>query len=154
MFPQVDNPSLSRLELGAWRGFLRVHAALVRDLDRELVAEHGLQLHAYEVLLFLDDAPDGRMRMAELASSVLLSQSGLTRLVDRLVRSGLVVRERCDDDRRGLFAQITPAGRARLQAARATHLAGVRERFLSRFDEEELVRLAALWERVEPGASR
>jgi DNA-binding MarR family transcriptional regulator len=92
--------------------------------------------------------------MAELAASVLLSQSGLTRLVDRLVRDGLVARERCSDDRRGLFALITPAGRERLRAARATHLAGVRERFLSRFDPAELDELAALWERVAPGASR
>jgi DNA-binding MarR family transcriptional regulator len=154
MSPHVDSRPLSPLELGAWRGFLRAHAALVRELDRELVAEHGLQLHAYEVLLFLGEAPEGRLRMAELAASVLLSQSGLTRLVDRLVESGLVVRERCDDDRRGFFAQITPAARLRLRAARVTHLAGVRERFLSRFDDGELGELAALWERVAPGASR
>jgi DNA-binding MarR family transcriptional regulator len=153
MSAQGERP-LDARELGAWRGFLRVHARLVRELDRELQAAHGLQLHAYEVLLFLDGAPGGRLRMSELADSVLLSQSGLTRLVDRLVRDGLVDRERCDDDRRGLYARLTPAGRRAFRAARATHLRGVRDRFLSRFDEAEQDALAELWERVEPGASR
>jgi len=83
---------LSPAELGAWRGFLRVHSALSRELDSELVAEHGLSLSSYEVLLFLAESPDGRMRMAELAESVLLSRSGLTRLADRLERDGLVTR--------------------------------------------------------------
>jgi DNA-binding MarR family transcriptional regulator len=92
--------------------------------------------------------------MSELADSVLLSQSGLTRLVDRLVRDGLVDRERCDDDRRGLYARLTPAGRRVFRAARATHLRGVRDRFLSRFDEAQQDALAELWERIEPGASR
>ena len=102
---------LSPLELAAWRGLLRVHSALVAELDRELEVAHGLPLTHYEVLLYLDVAPDRQLRMTELASSVLLSQSGVTRLVDRLERAGLVVREPCPDDRRGLLASITPAGR-------------------------------------------
>ena len=93
-----------RSELAAWRGFLRVHAALVHELDRELEETHGLPLTHYEVLLYLESAPGHRLRMAELASSVLLSQSGVTRLVDRLERDGLVAREPCPDDRRGLLA--------------------------------------------------
>ena len=106
---------LSPLEFAAWVGFLRVHAALVRELDSELEAAHGLPLTQYEVLLYLDAAPDRRLRMTELARSVLLSQSGVTRLVDRLEARGLVVREPCPEDRRGLLARITDDGS---QAAR------------------------------------
>jgi DNA-binding MarR family transcriptional regulator len=141
---------LSPLELGAWRGFLRAHAALVRELDRELEAAHGLPLTQYEVLLYLNDAPDRQLRMSELASSVLLSQSGVTRLVDRLERDGLVVREPCPSDGRGLLARITDEGRRRLAEARATHLSGVRARFLAQFDDHELRALADAWERLPP----
>jgi DNA-binding MarR family transcriptional regulator len=144
---------LSPDELAAWRGLLRVHAGIVRDLDRDLRDEHGLPLTAYEVLLHLEAAPDGRLRMSELASSVLLSQSGVTRLVDRLARGGLVERERCDDDRRGLFARITPAGAMKLAKARPTHLAGIRRYFLQHFSGEELRDLGGVWERVLPGVS-
>jgi DNA-binding MarR family transcriptional regulator len=142
---------LSDLELAAWRGFLRLHSALVRELDRELEVAHGLPLTQYEVLIHLNNAPGKRLRMSELASSVLLSQSGVTRLVDRLERDGLVVREPCPSDRRGLHARLTEEGSRRLAEARPTHLAGVRERFLSRLDDDELRALAAVWERVRPG---
>ena len=139
-------------ELGAWRGFLRVHSALSRELDAELVAEHGLSLSSYEVLLFLAGAPEGRLRMAELADSVLLSRSGLTRLADRLERDGLLRRERCPSDLRGAHAVITEAGRERFDAARSTHLAGVRERFLDKLSDAEMKMLASTWERLRPGA--
>ncbi len=152
MHTQVNHvEELSSPELAAWRGLLRVHAQLVRELDDELQQAHGLPLHEYEVLLTLEAAPKRQLRMTDLAGSVLLSQSGLTRLVDRLERDGFVLRERCTDDRRGLLARLTDRGYTRLQRARATHLAGVRERFLSRVTEQELAGLAALWERVLPG---
>ena len=144
---------LDTRELAAWRGFLRVHASLVRDLDRELEEAHGLPLTHYEVLLYLEDAPDHRLRMSDLAASVLLSQSGITRLVDRLERAGYVVRRPCDADRRVLYAELTEAGSARLAEARPTHLAGVRARFLARFAADELDELAAAWERVRPGVT-
>ncbi len=140
---------LDERELGAWRGLLRAHSALTHALDAELTAEHGLSLSSYEVLLFLADAPGGRMRMAELADSVLLSRSGLTRLADRLEASGLIRRERCPSDLRGAHAVITEPGRALFDAARRTHLAGVRRRFLDRYTEDELATLGALWERLE-----
>ena len=142
---------LSPSELAAWRGLLRVHSALVHELDRELEEAHGLPLTHYEVLLYLEAAPDHRLRMAELASSVLLSQSGVTRLVDRLERDGLVAREPCPDDKRGLLATLTPSGLRRLEEARPTHLSGVRRRFLAFFDERELRSLGDAWERVRPG---
>lgn len=142
---QVTVKPLSELELGAWRGLLRTHAALVRDLDAQLEAEHGLSLSAYEVLLLLAEAPQGRLRMSELAESSLLSLSGMTRLVDRLVGAGHVERERCAEDRRGLWARLTPAGADLFRRARETHLRGIRERFLSRLSDAQLTALAEVW---------
>ncbi len=144
---------LSKEELAAWRGFLRVHSALFRQLDNELTEENDLPLRSYEVLLLLEDAPDHRLRMSDLSRSVLLSASGVTRLVDRLEREGLVARERCAEDGRGYFAVLTPAGAARLQEARATHLAGVRRLFLDKLAGEELEQLAGYWDRLVPGAA-
>ena len=135
-------------ELAAWRGMLRVHAELTRGLDAELTRAHALPLTSYEVLLFLADAPDGRMRMSELADSVLLSRSGLTRLVDRLERAGFLERVQCEDDARGYFAEITPAGRRQFDEARRTHLEGVRKLFLGRYSRDELRLLGGLWERL------
>ena len=139
---------LTELELGAWRGMLRAHASLVRGLDAELEAAHGISLSGYEVLLLLHEAPERRLRMSELAESALLSLSGMTRLVDRLVRAGLVERERCADDKRVLYARPTRAGTTLFEAARDTHLRGVRERFLGRFDDSDLGRLDELWRRL------
>ena len=144
---------LDRDELAAWRGMLRIHAHVTHELDAELTRLHGLPLSSYEVLLYLADAPDGRMRMSELADSVLLSRSGLTRLVDRLERDALLERERCEEDARGYFAAITDKGRTLFDEARRTHLAGVRERFVSRLSREDLRTLGDLWEKVEPGVA-
>jgi DNA-binding MarR family transcriptional regulator len=144
---------LSAVELGAWRGLLRVHAALVKALDAELASVHDLPLSSYEVLLNLESAPDHKRRMAELADSVLLSRSGMTRLVDRLERDGLLVRDHCTDDGRGCYAVLTEQGAAVLAQARPTHLGGVREKFLAQFADDELRTLAVWWERVVPGAS-
>jgi DNA-binding MarR family transcriptional regulator len=149
----VNSAPLAPLELAAWRGLLRVHSALVRDLDADLRAAHDLSLQEYEVLLVLDGAPEQRMRMSDLAASALLSQSGLTRLVDRLAEAGSVARTRCQADRRGLNAELTDVGRTRLEEARPTHLEGVRRGFLERFDNAELSVLAGSWERVLPGAT-
>jgi DNA-binding MarR family transcriptional regulator len=143
---------LTEAELGAWRGMLRVHAALLRTLDAELDAAHELPLTSYDVLIYLQSAPGKRLRMAELADSVLLSRSGVTRLVDRLEREGLLVRDTCVDDGRGLYAVLTEQGERLLERARPTHLAGVRERFLRHFSEDELETLAGFWERVLPGS--
>ena len=131
---------------------LRVHAQLVKALDANLEAAHGLPLSHYDVLLQVSCAPGQRMRMCELADGVLLSRSGLTRLVDRMAKDGLLERCACEDDARGSFACLTPAGRARLDEARPTHLAAVRELFLSSFSDDELTLLAGLWQRVLPAA--
>ena len=135
-------------ELAAWRGMLRTHAELTRTLDADLVREHDLPLSSYEVLLFLNDSDEGRMRMSELADRVLLSRSGLTRLVDRLERQGLLKRERCASDARGLFAEITAEGRSVFAEARMTHLDGVRRLFLDRFSRDELRSIGAIWDKL------
>jgi DNA-binding MarR family transcriptional regulator len=139
---------LSEQELRAWRGLLRVHASLVKALDAELEADHRLAVTTYEVLLYLSEAPGGQMRMHDLASRVLLSRSGLTRLVDRLERDGLLERKTCESDARGAFAVLTPRGRDKLTAARRTHLEGVRRHFLEHLSDSELDALGDIWARV------
>ncbi len=142
-------------ELAAWRGFLRAHAEVTGALDEELRAAHDLPLSSYDVLVQLEDAPGRRLRMRELAQAVLLSRSGLTRLVDRMARQGLVAREPCPDDARGAFAVLTLRGAAALRRARPTHLDGVRRRFLAPLAAGERRALAGAWERVLGGeASR
>lgn len=128
----------NRVELAVWQSFLRAHARITRTLEAELIAEQRLSLAAYDVLVQLAEAPQRRLRMTELADAVLLSRSGVTRLVDRLERSGLVGRERADGDGRGIVAVLTQAGVERLRIASGTHLAGVARHFAEGFGGEEL----------------
>jgi DNA-binding MarR family transcriptional regulator len=132
-------------QLAAWSGFLRGHAQIVRALDAELEREHGLPLTSYDVLIQLSLAPDRRLRMFELADAIVLSRSGLTRLVDRLERTGLVERERGEADPRQTYARLTDRGLEVLADATPTHTAGVRERFLDRLSDEQTKQLAAIW---------
>jgi DNA-binding MarR family transcriptional regulator len=139
---------LSELEMDAWAGFLRAHATLVRELDDELTRAHDLPLSSYDVLVQLASATGGEMRMSQLADAVLLSRSGLSRLVARLVDQGLVERRECASDGRGAFATLTEEGRRRLDEARETHRAGVRERFLSRLSDAQKRQLGGAWKRI------
>src|SRR3954465_15050755 len=106
---RTGGEKLTPLELGAWRELLHVHAVLTRELDEELRRAHGLPLTSYDVLVSLESASDRQMRMSELADAVLLSRSGLTRLVERLEREGLLSRADCPGDARGSFAVLTDA---------------------------------------------
>jgi len=124
--------------LTVWRTMLRAQVRISRRLQAGLLAEHDLALGSYDVLMHLGEAPGGRLRMNDLADRVLLSRSGLTRLVDRLQREGLVVRQTCPSDARGLYAVVTPAGQDRLAAATPTYRQGVRDYVLSRLDEDDL----------------
>lgn len=151
--PAASTDQLSERELRAWRGMLRAHAALTKALDADLESEHGLPLSSYEVLLHLAAADGQRMRMSDLAESVVLSRSGLTRLVDRMERDGLLGRESCPSDARGSYAILTDAGRDKLAAASRTHLSGVRERFLDRLTDAEQDTLGDCWERVVPNGT-
>lgn len=139
---------ISPEELSVWRTLLRVQAQVSRQLQSDLLAEHDLALGSYDVLLHLAGSPDGRLRMNDLADRVLLSRSGLTRLVDRLQREGLVERESCSSDARGLFAVLTPAGHERLTNATPTHQEGVREHVLSKLNREELGQLGAILDKL------
>ncbi len=128
--PSADAQRISDARLGAWRSFLHAHARLTRRLDEELRAEHGLSLAEYDALLQLATEPGRRLRMSILADRVLLSRSGITRLVDRLVADGMVERSACSTDARGAEAALTRAGLERLRGASRTHLDGVQRYFL------------------------
>jgi DNA-binding MarR family transcriptional regulator len=146
--------TLDATEMAAWTGFLRAHAMIVRDLDAQLRAAHGLPLSSYEVLLHLAHAPDRRMRMSALADKVLLTLGGVTRLIDRLEADGLVRRQRCESDRRGFHAVLTDDGLARLRETRGTHLDGVRERFIARLPAGAAEQLEGIWPSLlTPGAA-
>lgn len=134
--------------LGAWRAFLRSHAHVVRKLEHELQAEHGMALTDYDVLFQLSAADERRLRMSELADRLLLSRSGATRLIDRLVADGLVERVTCESDRRGQWASLTDAGHRRLRAASPTHLRGVAEHFLDRLSTADLAALERMLDQV------
>jgi DNA-binding MarR family transcriptional regulator len=135
---------LSEAELGAWRLFLRAHAQITRRLEHELLTEQDIPLASYDVLLQLAEAPGNHLRMTDLADRVLLSRSGLTRLVDRLEKDGLVTRASCPGDARGTNAVLTEAGRDRLRAAAPTHLRGVAEHVTDRLTADELEQLKGL----------
>jgi DNA-binding MarR family transcriptional regulator len=139
---------LNAEELGAWVGLLAAHQQLVGALDAELERAHGVTLAEYDVLVQLARAPRGRLRMGELAEAVILTRSGLTRLVDRLERRGLVERVRCPADRRGLHALLTDTGHDLLREASATHLDGVRRLFLDPLEAGDVERLASIWARL------
>ena len=143
--------ALSELEMAAWGGFLRTHSNVVRELDEELTRVHSLPLSSYDVLVQLEGVDEGRLRLSQLADAVLLSRSGLSRLVARLVAQGLLERQECASDARGAFAAITERGRARLAEARETHRAGVRQRFLDRIDDEQKRELAEAWAALREG---
>lgn len=144
---------LSARQLEVWTRFLQAHSAISRELERDLAAEHGLTLSDYDVLVQLAQAPQRRLRPVELSRAVLLTRSGVTRLVQGLERAGLVERVDCPDDRRGSYVRLTDEGRARLRRAARTHLRGVAELFAARFGRKELEALGALLERM-PGGVR
>jgi DNA-binding MarR family transcriptional regulator len=128
---------------------LRVYDRLMHELDAELEREHGLSLAEFDVLVQLDEAPERRMRMADLAEAVLLTRSGISRLVDRLEARALVERAPCPVDARGLNATLTEAGAELLHSASVTHLAGVRARFTDRLAADDVARLESIWEELD-----
>jgi DNA-binding MarR family transcriptional regulator len=146
--PVTDTPVTDSLEptrprrhdagLEPWRAFLRAHALVARRLDEDLRTRHGLSLQEYETLLHLAEAPDRHLRMGRLADSLLLSKSGVTRLVDRLVDDGLVERTSCPSDARGAEASLTELGLGRLRAAAPTHLRGIRDYFFAAIQSADL----------------
>ncbi len=140
-----DLPKKQRL---AWYGFLRAHAEIIERLDAELEAAHGLTLSSYDVLIQLSQQEEGELRMYELADEVVISRSGLTRLVERLEHRGLVERRRGDRDPRMTFARITRAGLDKLAEATPTHLEGVKRLFLDKLSAREARVLAGVFIRL------
>ena len=140
--------TLGQTELRAWQALLHAHHDLTRRLDAELREEHGISLGDYDVLLRLARAPGRRLRMTDLAQRVLLSPSGLTRVVDRLERDGLVERDRFDGDARVMLAGLTDRGRDVLRSAAGTHLRGIREHFTGRLSDGQLRNVASALEVV------
>ena len=137
--------------LNAWVRLLRGHASATRAMSAQLVAEHGLTINDYECLLYLAHAEEGRMRRVDLAEQLILTASGVTRLLDGLERAGWVERASCASDRRVTYAVLTDAGRAKLQEAADSHITGVRTFFEERFSADEIETLARLLGRL-PGA--
>jgi DNA-binding MarR family transcriptional regulator len=139
---------MAKPDLAAWIRFLRAHAAVTRQLSARLESQHGLTLSDYDVLVQLYYAPDRMMRRIDIARLVLLSPSGITRLLDGLERAGWVEKARCESDARVVYAALTPAGARKCEDARTTHIADVEELFGSRFSDEERNALAELLGRL------
>ncbi|MEI7743315.1 MAG: MarR family winged helix-turn-helix transcriptional regulator [Chloroflexota bacterium] len=151
--PASPRPALSASDprIETWRSFIHAHARLMRRLDEELQAAHGLSLAEYDALLQLVNAPGRRLRMSALADRVVLSRSGITRLVDRLVASGMVERSACTTDARGAEAALTSVGLDRLRAASRTHLDGVQRYFLGVIDPADLESMQRSLDRIGGG---
>ncbi|HWF36046.1 MAG TPA: MarR family transcriptional regulator [Solirubrobacteraceae bacterium] len=137
--------------LEAWRSYLQSQRSILRELDADLVAVHGLTARDYEVLLYLAQAPDCKLPMSALAESTMLTRSGVTRLIDGLVTAGLIERDSCPNDARVSYARLTDLGFAKLRDAGRTHIAGIRRLFLEHFSDDEIEHLAQLLGRL-PGA--
>ncbi|MHB1568698.1 MAG: MarR family winged helix-turn-helix transcriptional regulator [Solirubrobacteraceae bacterium] len=153
---RVDEPpepdAFTPDEFAAWRGMLRVHSAVFRELDRRLLNEHGFGIDAYGVMITLVSAPSRRLPIGDLGLRRNLSPSGISRSVDRLAKNGLLTRESNPADGRSLLVALTSEGLVRLREAQITHHRTVREMFLSHLDQHERERLGELWEKAMPGA--
>lgn len=146
MHPHAEQMlKLSAEERAAWLGFLDAHNRIVKELDLDLEQAHGLSLSTYDVLAILSMAPDRRLRMSALADAALITRAGMTRLIERLERQGLVERCRCETDSRQVFAHITEDGLKRLGQAAPTHFEGVRERFLDHLTAPQKRAFARAW---------
>lgn len=143
-----DEPIVPAPQMAAWRTFLTAHARLTDQLADELRDRVGLSLSWYDVLVQLSESEGHRLRMQDLAQRVLLSRSGLTRLIDRMERDGLVTRSPCEDDRRGTWAQMTERGYEVIRSSAPAHLAGIREHFADVLTDDEAEVLTSALGRV------
>jgi DNA-binding MarR family transcriptional regulator len=143
-----------REHLELWERLVRTHAGIVAQLEAEMESDQDLSLRWYEVMLHLTRAPEGQMRMQDLAAVSLQSKSGLTRLVDRMEAAGLVTRQSCPSDRRGVFAAITPAGRRRFKRAAPLHVRGIERHFGRHLAEGDSSALTSVLERLQEGRAR
>lgn len=154
-FPAGEPPEpdpFTAEEFAAWRGMLRIHTAIFRELDRHLLAEHGFGVDSYGVLVTLVSPPAHTMPIGELGQRRNLSPSGISRSVDRLAKFGLLERSVNPEDGRSILVGLTPNGLQRLRDAQVTHHQIVRQMLLAHLDQHELTRLGELWEKAMPGA--
>jgi DNA-binding MarR family transcriptional regulator len=151
MTSQVLTTQASQITIAAWARLLRTHASVTRELSAKLVAEHGLTINDYEALLLLSHAEEGAMRRVDLAEKLVLTPSGVTRLLDGLERAGCVKKGTCDSDARVTYAVLTEEGRDKLETASRSHMAQVSALFEERFSQEELETLGALLGRLPGG---
>jgi DNA-binding MarR family transcriptional regulator len=148
----LSSQVLTEQALSAWVSYLRGHATVTRELNAQLVTEHGLTINDYEVLLHLSHAPERSMRRVDLAASVLLTPSGITRLLDGLQEAGYVCKRNCDSDARVTYAVLTDAGLDKLRSASHSHAGGVQRLFSEHFSDDELETLSTLLARLGGGA--
>src|SRR3954451_3021910 len=139
-------------EIRTWIRFLATHSAITRELEARLMGAHGLTLSDYDVLVQLARAPERKLRNIELAKAVVLTRSGVTRLVDGLEKDGLVARASCPSDKRGTLVRLTDEGLARLRESASTHLDAVRELFAERLGNEGVAQMDALLSALPHGA--
>jgi DNA-binding MarR family transcriptional regulator len=140
-------------EIRTWIRFLATHSAITRELEARLMGAHGLTLSDYDVLVQLARSPERKLRNIDLAKAVVLTRSGVTRLVDGLEKDGLVARKSCPSDKRGSFVSLTDEGLARLREAASTQVEGVRELFVERLGEEGVTQMDALLRSLPAGAN-
>ena len=148
----IETSRLEGTALEAWRSYLQSHASILRELDAELAHVHGITTRDYEVLLYLAQAPERKLPMSVLATSTMLTRSGITRLVDGLVDAGWIERVACESDARVSYARLTDPGYEKLRDAGCTHIASIHRLFLEHFSPEEIGQLASLLSRL-PGAT-
>ena len=146
--PSSQQQELTGIELAAWHGMLATHAALIRELDGQLRAAHGLGISEFDVLITLFNGAERGVRMTDLAKAIMLSPAGLTHMVTRLERDRLVARAVDPADRRSFLVRLTPIGRERLGAARVTHNAVIRDRFTARLTGPQLHQLSSAWDAI------
>lgn len=135
-------------KLALWQGYLQTHATIVRLLEAELQNELNMPILWYDALKHLNDSERGSLRLQDLADAINLSQSGLTRLLDRMAEVDLVERKPCSEDRRGLYAMITPAGCAKLQQATPVYLRVLDRHFLRYLNCEEVAALLKVFSNI------
>ncbi len=145
---------IDEFHLAAWRAFLTAHAAVIHNIEEDLAHAQRVPLGSYDVLLTLSEASDHRLRMYEIAERVVLSRSGLTRLVDRLEKEGLLYRARCGEDRRGAYAVLSDKGLEALRQAWPIYAHGIQKNFASLLSDEEARVLTQVFERVNEKARR
>lgn len=143
---------IDEFHLAAWRAFLNAHAAVIHMIEEDLAHAQRVPLSSYDVLLTLSEASDHRLRMHEIAEQVVLSRSGLTRLIDRLEKEGFLYRERCGEDRRGAYAVLSDKGLEALRQAWPVYARGIQKNFASLLSDEEVKILTQALERVNEAA--